>query len=156
MPVLPITSKDDCLSYALSQCTAFALAGGAVGFLKAHYGYKDLPLKAKMEKLGTLVATAKTTAKPVAFFAGMGFTFAAAECIVSKMRGKDDVYNGVAAGLLVGALVGARKGTPPAVLGHSLLFGGGAVAAQFFGTTTHEAFDGIKGYGPVEKAAPPS
>jgi hypothetical protein len=100
--------------------------------------------------------TGKIAAGPVVFLTGMGLTYAATECVVYKLRNKDDLYNSITAGLVVGALVGARKGTGPAVVGHSLLFALGAVAADFFGKTTHDVFDGVKGYGPVEQSGSPA
>ena len=100
--------------------------------------------------------TGKLASGPVIFMAGMGVTYAATECLVFKVRAKDDVYNSIAAGLVVGALAGSRKGTGPAVAGYSLLFALGAVAADFFGKTTHDVFDGVKGTGPVEKSGAPA
>ncbi|ODN84575.1 mitochondrial import inner membrane translocase subunit TIM22 [Cryptococcus amylolentus CBS 6039] len=116
-----------------SAGTGGLVLGGFFSLMSATFAYED-PLSRASEKHASTRAQTWFVMKDMGRsmwssgkgFAKVGMVYSGVECCIEGYRAKNDIYNGVSAGFLTGAIL-ARNAGPGAMLG------GGAAFAVFSG-----------------------
>lgn len=109
----------------LSGGSGFVL-GGLFGFFMASMAYDtpmgqsysqfaEMPLRQQVKiQLSDMWGRTKSSAKN---FGKLGFYFSGIECCIESLRGKNDLWNGAAAGCLTGGGLAIKTGPHNAVIG---------------------------------------
>ncbi|KAL1410646.1 Mitochondrial import inner membrane translocase subunit tim22 [Vanrija albida] len=127
------TAMESCpLKVVMAGGAGFAF-GGFVSLMSATFAYED-PLSRASEKVSGTRAQAAYMFKEMGRnmytqgkgFAKVGALYSGIECCIEGYRAKNDIYNGLSAGFVSGAIL-ARNAGPMAMLG------GGAAFAAFSG-----------------------
>ncbi|KAL0252543.1 mitochondrial import inner membrane translocase subunit TIM22 [Cryptococcus tetragattii IND107] len=102
--------------------------GGFFSLMSATFAYED-PLSRASNQLTTTRAQTMFVFKEMGRnmwssgkgFAKVGMVYSGVECCIEGYRAKNDIYNGVSAGFLTGAIL-ARNAGPTAMLGGGVAF----------------------------------
>ncbi|CAG8448309.1 21415_t:CDS:2 [Dentiscutata erythropus] len=114
--------QDSCIfKTALSGVLGFGL-GGLFGMFFSSFDMTPVdpaiyeqPMKQQLK--ATAKDMAKRTYSTAKNFAIVGAIFSGTECIIEGYRAKNDIYNGVAAGCITGAVLAAKTGPQNALFG---------------------------------------
>lgn len=113
IPTIPSPSehRDSCVTASLKGAATGFLGGSLLGAVFSNWS--DRPLAVHNQKaLPALQKTGALMAQHGSTLGAVGLMYATTECALRAVRGKDDVWNGVAGGVVGGMVLGARSGNP--------------------------------------------
>lgn len=131
-----------------------AAVGVPVGFFRAHAALKRLTIAEKLVRMNSFRVATPVILGPVATLAAAGAAFAATDCAAEEALGRGGALPGVLGGLAVGAVFGLKHASLSRGLGVGAACAGFMLAADFFESVVHPAFDDVKRHGPKEARAP--